>query len=67
MANVGLTQITTPEKIEYSGDLDIVVAEGQTFKIEDTPDGSEHIVGTVPAGKQWRITGPLHILETDAP
>ena len=65
MVNIGLTQIVTPEKIEYSGRIQVLVlTAGKTFKIEDSPDGTEHIVGVVPAGKKWRIDATVHIHET---
>ena len=65
MANIGLTEVVTPAKTEYSGAVNIAsLPAGQVFKIEDTPNGTDYIVGTVPAGVTWRIVGTIHIYQT---
>lgn len=44
---------------------DFVLTEGQQLKVESSPNGEEHYLGTVPVDKQWTCTVTVRIIETD--
>jgi len=42
------------------------VAAGKSFTVETSPNGSDILNETVPAGKKWEIRVDVHIIETNA-
>lgn len=38
---------------------------GKWLKVEDSPDGEEHLYVQVPAGKEWTVSVYVDIKETD--
>ena len=53
-------------KAEHSGSQSFEVTAGQALKIETSPEGTEVLDMTVPAGKKWQVVLKIHITETNA-
>ena len=49
-----------------SGHEAVAVADGQSLKIETSPDGEEVLNAECPAGKAWSVQVDVTITETDA-
>ena len=49
-----------------AGEDEVVVAAGQSLKIETSPGGAEVLSEQCPAGKKWQVRVNVHITETDA-
>ena len=45
--------------------VDITVTEGQTLKVETTPDGEEALNEVCPAGETWIVTMHIEIAIKD--
>lgn len=65
-----LSSVVTPatqETTEYHGRCKgQEVKDGQSLRIETSPDGVELLVAAPAAGKRWEVTMSLNIKEFDA-
>ena len=60
---MSLTKINHGKHYEYSGT--VVLPAGKKFKIETSPSGEELVNETVPAGKVWKISIGIKVLQED--
>ncbi len=57
----------TPKKTKVTGEEGgIVIAAGQSLRIETSPGGAEILDVVVPPGKVWTVTSGVDIDEEDA-
>lgn len=60
-------EVTVPDNIverkHYQTGGDVILAAGQTLKVETSPSGEEYANLTVPVGKTWRFVVMISITE----